>query len=128
MKDPFGIQGQKVILSATNGAAQDVIKKEKKVDLVKVYLASIPSLETAKNDLESVLEGVQDDAIKGKVEGFIKSILQITEEILDLTKVAIRGEKEVLQESTQPAKGQAITPEMISGNPSVQAPVVTAPK
>lgn len=118
MIDPFGIQQQKIVLSAIKDS-DNVVKKEKKVDMVKIYLAAIPSLETAKNDLEAVMEGIQNEEIKTKIEGFIASILQITEEVLDLTKVAIRGEKEVVKGVTPDNK--AITPEMISGKPPVAA-------
>ena len=121
MNDPFGTQHNGIILSAEN---DQITKKEKKVDMVKIFLASVPYLEDSKDALSQIVDTVQDDEVKKKVEGFINSILKITEDILDLTKVAIRG---VRQETSiqEDLANKTITPEMISAKPpQPEKPVV----
>ena len=80
MKDPFGIQQQKVVLSANgNDSVPEVVKKEEKVDLVKIYLAAVKPLEVVKDDLQEISERVQDEAVKAKVEGFTASSCTLSE-------------------------------------------------
>ena len=122
MKDVFG-SGNQIILTAAEG--DTVVKKEKKdrsSSMVKIYLASIPNLEAVKDALAEISENTADGPVKEKMDGFIASILKITEDILDLTKVAVRG---VRAEATEGVEGAgaadatarpAITPGMISGS------------
>jgi hypothetical protein len=119
MKDVFGSGHNQIILTAAD--SEGVVKKDKKekTNMVKVYLASIPNLEAAKEALTEISESTADGPVKAKIDEFIASILKITEDILDLTKVAVRGVRAEATESTE-ASGQAsarptITPGMISG-------------
>jgi hypothetical protein len=129
MKDPFGTATSMIVLSADRAEpmAKRDAKDNKKANLVKIYLAAVPSLEDAKDALVEISDSVEDQEIKGKVEEFINSIFKITEDILDLTKVAVRGVRQQAQEQAQPQaqtqtttpapapQQQKITPEMISG-------------
>ena len=122
MKDVFGTGNNQIILTAAERDGETVVKKEKKdrsSSMVKIYLASIPNLEAVKDALTEISESTADGPVKEKMEGFIASILKITEEILDLTKVAVRGVRAEATEATE-APGDAIarptiTPGMISG-------------
>jgi hypothetical protein len=121
MRDPFGMQQSRIVLSS--GDKNSVTKKDKKndIDLVKIYLASVPALESAKEELENISQSVQDEAVKNKVNGFVKSIITITEEILDLTKIAIRQERNADSATESVADPrQVITPEMINGTMPVR--------
>jgi hypothetical protein len=121
MKDVFGTAQNQLILTAAERDDGTVVKKDKKekTNMVKVYLASIPNLEAAKDALTEISESTADGPVKAKIDEFIASILKITEEILDLTKVAVRGVRAEATEATE-ATGNAparptITPDMISG-------------
>ena len=122
MKDVFGSGHNQIILTATEKDGDTVVKKDKKdrsSSMVKIYLASIPNLEAVKDALTEISESTADGPVKAKIDEFIASILKITEEILDLTKVAVRGVRAEATEATE-ATGNAparptITPDMISG-------------
>lgn len=119
MKDVFGTGHNQLILTAADKDSETVVKKDsKKANLVKIYLASVPSLEDAKDALVEISESIGDGPTKTKIDEFVNSILKITEDILDLTKVAVRGVRAEATEATaQTAETprQSITPDMISG-------------
>jgi len=122
MKDVFGTAQNQIILAANERDGDTVVKKDKKdmkTNMVKIYLASVPSLEDAKDSLVEISESIADGPTKAKIDEFIANILKITEDILDLTKVAVRGVRAEATEATE-ATGNAtarptITPGMISG-------------
>jgi len=117
MKDVFGTERNQLILTASD-SGNNVVKKDKKdmkTNLVKIYLGSVPSLEDAKDSLVEISESIGDGPTKEKIDGFINSILKITEDILDLTKVAVRGVRAEATEGTAEAARPPITPGMISG-------------
>jgi hypothetical protein len=117
MKDVFGTAQNQIILSAADSDG-NIVKKDKKdkTNMVKVYLASIPNLEAAKEALTEISESTADGPVKAKIDEFIASILKITEDILDLTKVAVRGVRAEATEATGDATARpTITPGMISG-------------
>jgi len=111
MNNPFGSLNNNIVVNASE-QRNEVVKKEKKVDLVKLYLASIPSLETVKIDLTEMAEQIDDEEIKQKINKFTEAILTIIEEILDLTKVAIRGVRQDIKDETQ--ERPKITSDMLS--------------
>jgi hypothetical protein len=122
MKDVFGTGHNQITLTAYYKGDADIIKKDKnmKTNLVKIYLAAVPSLEETKDALVEISEGVSDATTKAKIDEFITSILKITEEILDLTKVAVRGVRaEASQENAAETTRPSITPGMINGTEEV---------
>jgi len=120
MKDVFGTASNQIILAAVDGEV--VAKKDsKKTNLVKIYLSAVPNLENTKDALVEIADTVDDEATKAKVEEFINAILKITEDILDLTKVAVKGVRaEVSKDNAVPQARPAITPGMISGQEPIQ--------
>jgi hypothetical protein len=123
MKDVFGTAQNQIILTAAERDDGNVVKKDKKdrsSSMVKIYLASIPNLEAVKDALTEISESTADGPIKEKMDGFIASILKITEEILDLTKVAVRGVRaEASQGAVAETTRPTITPGMISGTEEI---------
>ena len=120
MKDVFGTASNQIILAAVDG--EIVTKKDsRKTNLVKIYLSAVPNLENTKDALVEIADTVDDEATKAKVEEFINAILKITEDILDLTKVAVKGVRaEVSKDNAVPQARPAITPGMISGQEPIQ--------
>ena len=119
MKDVFGTGNNQIILTAAKDGETIVKKDNKKVNSAKIFLASVPRLEDTKDALMEISETMDDGPTKAKIDEFVASIIKITEEILDLTKVAVRGVRAEATEATE-APGDAtarptITPGMISG-------------
>ena len=124
MKDVFGSGHNQIILTAAD--SEGIVKKDKKekTNMVKIFLVAVPALEQVKDALSDISESTADGPTKEKIDGFIANVLKITEDILDLTKVAVRGVRAEATEAAE-APGSAlerptITPGMISGqeNPS----------
>lgn len=124
MKNVFGTENNQIILTAAERDDGTVVKKDKKdrsSSMVKIYLASIPNLEAVKDALTEISESTADGPVKEKMDGFIASILKITEEILDLTKVAVRGVRaEATADALEATTARpTITPGMIAGTESI---------
>ena len=112
--DVFGTAQNQLILTAADKDGETVVKKDsKKANLVKIYLASVPSLEDAKDALVEISESIGEGPTKAKIDEFVASILKITEDILDLTKVAVRG---VRAEATEEATNKEVAPPAISAD------------
>ena len=104
--------------------AAKVVSKDgdegKKIDLVGIYLASVPSLQKAKEELEKIKTSMKDSANCAKCDEWVEKITSVMEEILDHTKVAIRGEiEQASPEKATPGATPAITPGMISGQEAI---------
>ena len=118
MKDVFGTGNNSIVLTAADKDGETMIKKDKKdkTNMVKIYLASIPSLESAKDALTEISESIPEGPTKTKIDEFVASIVKITEDILDLTKVAVKGvRKDEGSVEQLPSPEATITPGMISG-------------
>jgi hypothetical protein len=88
----------------------------KKIDLVGIYLASVPSLQKAKEELEKIKASMKDSTNCEKCGEWVEKITSVMEEILDHTKIAIRGELEEASPSKEiPGAAPAISADMISG-------------
>lgn len=120
-RNPFG--SSLVVLAESDEGSEDTKKKQKNVDLVKVHLACIPSLETAKKDLTEVFENVKDDGLKTTISSFIDQIEKIEEQVLTLTMQGIKNDRKVRMEDTSQSE---ITPDMfLDKKPAPEATAVT---
>jgi hypothetical protein len=113
--NPFGAS---TVIGLSRTAAKTVSKdgdEGKKIDLVSIYLATVPSLQKAKEELEKVKAALKDSGNSPKCDEWVEKITTVMEDILDHTKVAIRGEIEEASPSKDAAAGPAISADMISG-------------
>lgn len=128
--NPFGVT-TRIGLSATAAAKVQKQEEAKKVDLVGIYLATVPSLQKAKEELEQLKTSLSDNSTSEKCGEWVEQIVAIMEEILDYTKAAIRGEAEaaspapVLPEAG--AAAPAIDADMISGKKEIPAGILRTP-
>ena len=104
MKNPFGTQ---IRLEAA-----DAKKSERKdVDVVKLHLQCIPSLENAKKDLEGVSDAIANGDLKTMVVGFIDEIEKMEEKILAITMRGIRDARQSRQEEISTETAVLETPQ-----------------
>lgn len=113
--NPFG--SQLVVIAEETAVTKDDIdkKKTKSVDLVKLNLTCIPSLEKAKSDLLEVADNTSDADLKKTIADFVNQLEGIEEKVLGLTMQGIKKERQGRLSMEAPAGTAEITPGMFSG-------------
>ena len=100
IKNPFDASVSLVTaqtVKKTDGQAKKETKS-KSTDKIKIFLACVPSLEDAKNDLKVIVDEVEN-SIKGDVQSFIEQISSIQNRVLEFTQMAIaEGVNESVEE------------------------------
>lgn len=93
MKNPFDmtlslVTAQTVVKKQPAGDKDKQIKETKSTDKIKIFLACVPSLEDAKNDLKEIVDEV-DEGVRAEVDSFISQIEGIQVKVLEFTQMTI---------------------------------------
>ena len=107
MRNPFDAS---VSLVTT---AETIVKKDsekgagkpKTTDKIKVFLACVPSLENAKNDLLDIIDQV-DEETKAEVESYVRQIEAIQVSVLKFTQMTI---SQSVAPKEEPVNTEAVT-------------------
>ena len=93
MTNPFAasvslVTAQTVIKKQPGADKAEKVKEPKSTDKIKVFLACVPSLEDAKNDLKEIVDQV-DEGVRAEVDSFISQIEGIQVKVLEFTQMTI---------------------------------------
>ena len=94
MRNPFdasvSLVTAQTVVKKQPGASEktEKVKEPKSTDKIKVFLACVPSLEDAKNDLKEIVDQV-DEGVRTEVESFISQIEGIQVKVLEFTQMTI---------------------------------------
>jgi len=93
MNNPFDasvslVTAQTVVKRKTGDEKVEKVKEPKTTDKIKVFLACVPSLEDAKNDLKEIVDQVSEE-VRAEVESYISQIEGIQVKVLEFTQMTI---------------------------------------
>lgn len=106
MRNPFdasvSLVTAQTVVKKQPGTSEKAVKEPKTTDKIKVFLACVPSLEDAKNDLKEIVDQV-DDTVRTEVESFISQIEGIQVKVLEFTQMTISQSVTEKAETPAPA-------------------------